>query len=98
MVEKFREFTDHYIKYVESFGKQAVVWGALTHANGDTKVKNKGVLMDIWFNGYADPVEMKSRVTNWLAYLMDWFILCPQLVITMTILIVSTYMSIGHPL
>lgn len=61
VVEKFREFTDHYIKYVESFGKQAVVWGALTHANGDTKVKNKGVLMDIWFNGYADPVEMKKQ-------------------------------------
>lgn len=61
VVERFREFTDHYIKYVESFGKQAVVWGALTHANGDTKVKNKGVLMDIWFNGYADPVEMKKQ-------------------------------------
>lgn len=61
VVEKFREFTDHYIKYVESFGKQAVVWGALTHANGDTKVKNKGVLMDIWFNGYANPVEMKKQ-------------------------------------
>lgn len=61
VVEKFREFTDHYIKYVESFGKQAVVWGALTHANGDTKVKNKGVLMDIWYNGYADPVEMKKQ-------------------------------------
>lgn len=61
VVEKFREFTDHYIKYVESFGKQAVVWGALTHANGDTKVKNKGVLMDIWYNGFADPVEMKKQ-------------------------------------
>lgn len=61
VVEKFREFTDHYIKYVESFGKQAVVWGALTHANGDTKIKNKGVLMDIWYNGYADPVEMKKQ-------------------------------------
>ena len=61
VVEKFREFTDHYLKYVESFGKQAVVWGAFTHANGDTKVKNKGVLMDIWYNGYADPVEMKKQ-------------------------------------
>ena len=61
VVEKFREFTDHYIKYVESFGKQAVVWGALTHAKGDTKVKNKDVLMDIWYNGYADPVEMKKQ-------------------------------------
>ena len=61
VVEKFREFTDHYIKYVESFGKQAVVWGALTHANGDTPVKVKNVLMDIWYNGYANPVEMKKQ-------------------------------------
>ena len=34
VVEQFRAFTDHYIRYVESFGKQAVVWGALTHAKG----------------------------------------------------------------
>ncbi len=61
VVEKFREFTDHYIKYVESFGKQAVLWGALTHANGETPVKSKNVIMDIWYNGYADPAEMKKQ-------------------------------------
>ncbi len=61
VVEKFREFTDHYIKYVEGYGKKAVVWGALTHANGDTPVKSKDVLMDIWYNGYADPVEMRKQ-------------------------------------
>ena len=38
VVEKFREFTDRYIRYVESFGKQACVWGALTHAKGETPV------------------------------------------------------------
>ena len=61
VVEKFREFTDHYIKYVESFGKQAVCWGALTHAKGETPVKVKNVLMDIWYNGYADPEDMKNK-------------------------------------
>lgn len=61
VVEKFREFTDHYIRYVESYGKQAVLWGALTHVNGDTPVKHENVLMDIWYNGYADPVEMKKQ-------------------------------------
>ena len=60
VVEKFREYTDHYIKLVESYGKQAVLWGALTHAKGTTPVKNKNVIMDIWYNGYADPVEMKK--------------------------------------
>lgn len=58
VVEKFRSFTDHYIKLVESYGKQACVWGALTHAKGDTPVKSENVLMHAWYNGYADPTEM----------------------------------------
>lgn len=58
VVEKFRAFTDHYIRYVESFGKQACVWGALTHAKGDTPVKSENVIMNAWYNGYADPEEM----------------------------------------
>lgn len=61
VVEKFREFTDRYIKYVESFGKQACVWGALTHAKGETPVKSENVIMSAWYNGYADPVEMVKQ-------------------------------------
>lgn len=57
-VEKFRYFTDYYIRYVESFGKQACIWGALTHAKGDTPVKSENVVMNAWYNGYADPAEM----------------------------------------
>lgn len=58
VVEKFRAFTDHYIRLVESYGKQAVIWGALTHADGETPVKSENVLMNAWYNGYADPEEM----------------------------------------
>ena len=58
VVEKFREFTDHYIRFVEGFSKQACVWGALTHAKGDTPVKSKNVLMNAWYNGYAEPKDM----------------------------------------
>ena len=61
VVEKFRAFTDHYIRYVESFGKQAVVWGALTHAQGETPVKSENVVMGCWYNGYAQPKEMKKQ-------------------------------------
>ena len=60
-VEKFRAFTDHYIRLVESFDKQACVWGALTHAKGDTPVKADNVIMHCWYNGYADPTEMKKQ-------------------------------------
>ncbi len=58
VVEKFRYFTDHYIKFVEQYGKQAVVWGALTHAKGETPVKSENVIMSAWYNGYADPKKM----------------------------------------
>lgn len=58
--EPFRKFTDHFIKYVQSFGKDVRVWGALTHAQGTTPVTSKGVTMNAWYNGYADPLKMKE--------------------------------------
>ena len=58
VVEQFRAFTDHYIKYVASFGKQVCMWGALTHAKGETPVKSENVIMNAWYNGYAEPKEM----------------------------------------
>ena len=58
VIEKFRAFTDHYIRFVEGFGKQAVGWGALSHAKGDTPVKSENVIMNAWYNGYADPATM----------------------------------------
>ncbi|EJX08512.1 glycosyl hydrolase, family 20 [gut metagenome] len=60
VVEKFREFTDRYLKLVESYGKQPMCWGALTHAKGETPVKVDNVIMSCWFNGFAQPKEMKK--------------------------------------
>ena len=60
VVEKFRAFTDHYIRFVEKFGKQAYLWGALTHAKGETPVKSENVIMQCWYVNYADPAEMKK--------------------------------------
>lgn len=61
VVELFRAFTDHLIKLVEGYGYQAKLWGALSHANGETPVKSDNVLMDIWYNGYANPRDMKVQ-------------------------------------
>ncbi len=60
VVELFRGLTDHLIRLVESYGKQAVVWGSLTHAKGNTPVKSKNVLMGVWNNGFANPKDMKD--------------------------------------
>ncbi|MEI3056473.1 MAG: glycoside hydrolase family 20 protein [Phocaeicola plebeius] len=61
VVERFRYFTDYYIKFMEKFGKQACIWGALTHAKGKTPVKSENVVMGIWYNGYADPIDMIKK-------------------------------------
>lgn len=60
VVEQFRAFTDHYIRLVERYGKTAVMWGALTHAKGTTPVKAEGVVMNCWYNGFANPSDMKE--------------------------------------
>ncbi len=56
--ESFRKFTDHYLKKVQSFRKRARLWGSLTHANGNTPVTSENVIMNAWYNGYANPKDM----------------------------------------
>lgn len=58
VVELFRGFADRLIKKVESYGKQACMWGSLTHAKGQTPVKSENVIMSFWYNGYAKPDSM----------------------------------------
>lgn len=69
VVEQFRAFTDHYIKFVEGFGKQACVWGALTHAAGETPVKSDNVIMYAWYNGFANPKDMVQQGYNLISIL-----------------------------
>ena len=58
VVEKFREFTDHYIRYVESYGKRACVWGSLTWSKGETPVKSDNVLMYTWSSDFTNTQDM----------------------------------------
>ncbi|TWF41750.1 hexosaminidase [Chitinophaga polysaccharea] len=75
--EQFRAFTDHYIRLVESYGKKARIWGALTHAQGNTPVKVKDVTMNVWYNGYADPVAMKKLGYNMISTPDGWLYIVP---------------------
>ena len=61
VVEKFRYFTDYFIKHIQKRGKEAVVWGALTHAKGNTPVTSKDVTMYTWHNPYAQPKDMVKQ-------------------------------------
>ncbi|WP_182953480.1 family 20 glycosylhydrolase [Pedobacter gandavensis] len=75
--EKFRYFTDYFIKYVQGFGKEARVWGALTHAKGTTPVVSKGVTMNAWYNGYGEPREMKKLGYNQISTPDGWLYIVP---------------------
>lgn len=76
IVEQFRYFTDYYINKVESYGKQACMWGALTHAKGSTPVKVDNVIINSWFNDFADPKEMIDlgyqliSMNDWQVYIV----------------------------
>ncbi len=75
--EAFRAFTDHYIKYVERFGKKARLWGALTHASGTTTVKSKDVTMNVWYNGYANPKDMLDLGYDVISTPDGWLYIVP---------------------
>lgn len=77
VVELFRALTDHLIKKVQSYGKQPVMWGALTHAQGETPVQVDGVLMDMWYNGYADPKVMHEAGYQMVSIPDGWVYIVP---------------------
>lgn len=75
--EQFRAFTDHYIRLAEQYHKKVRMWGSLTYAQGQTPVKAKGVTMNIWYNGYADPMEMKRLGYDLLSTPDGWLYIVP---------------------
>ena len=61
IVERFRELIVHLCGTVKSYGKQPMLWGSLTHAKGVTPVPSDGVMMSMWYNGYANPKDMHKQ-------------------------------------
>ncbi len=76
VVEQFRALTDRYLRLVQSFGKQPWLWGALTHAKGETPVISDNVIMQCWYPSYANPTEMIKQgyklisITSWYTYIV----------------------------
>lgn len=54
--EKFRYFTDRYLKYVEKYGKNVRMWGALRWLKGKTPVKSDNVTINAWAYDWIDPI------------------------------------------
>lgn len=75
--EKFRKFTDYVIKVVQDNGKKVRAWGALTHAQGTTPVRVKDVRLNMWYNGYADPIAMKKLGYQQISTPDGWLYIVP---------------------
>ncbi len=75
--EKFRKFTDYVIKVVQANGKKVRAWGALTHAQGTTPVTVKDVRLNMWYNGYADPIAMKKLGYQQISTPDGWLYIVP---------------------
>lgn len=75
--EKFRAFTDHYIRFVEGFGRKVRLWGSLTHAKGITPVKVDNVTMNLWSKDYSDPAEMMKLGYDCLSTPDGWIYIVP---------------------
>ncbi len=77
VVEQFRAFTDHYLSLVKRYGKHPCLWGALTHAKGETPVQVDDVLMNCWYNGYAEPDSMMQLGYKTVSIPDGWVYIVP---------------------
>ncbi len=57
-IEYFRSFSDRMIEFVQETGRTVRMWGSLSNKTGITPVRSKGVQLNIWNTGYADPKAM----------------------------------------
>ncbi|WP_329905092.1 glycoside hydrolase family 20 protein [Porphyromonas pogonae] len=53
--EKYRAFTDRYLRFVQSLGKTARMWGGLRWLKGKTPVQAQDVVMNAWSYDWVDP-------------------------------------------
>lgn len=59
--EQYRKYADTMLKYVLDKGITPRIWGSLTSKSGSTPVVSKGVQMDIWSKGWAQPQPMFNQ-------------------------------------
>lgn len=53
--ERYRYFTDRYLKYVAGYGKNPRMWGGLKWLPGKTPVTAEGVTVNAWSYDWVDP-------------------------------------------
>ncbi len=55
--ERFRWFTDRYLKFINSYGKNPRMWGSLRWLKGTTPVTSENVTINAWSYDWIDPKQ-----------------------------------------
>ncbi len=55
--ERFRWFTDRYLKFINSYGKNPRMWGSLRWLKGKTPVTSENVTINAWSYDWIDPAQ-----------------------------------------
>src|SRR5262249_13359119 len=55
--DNFRHFINHYDAFLKAKGKTMRMWGSLSRIGGSVGV-NTDITIDVWDNGWSNPVEM----------------------------------------
>lgn len=75
--EKYREFTDRYLKYIQSLGKQVRMWGGLRWLKGKTPVHSKDVIMNAWSYDWVDPFQSLKDGYKLISTCDTWLYIVP---------------------
>lgn len=75
--EKYREFTDRYLKYIQSLGKQVRMWGGLRWLKGETPVHSKDVIMNAWSYDWVDPFQSLKDGYKLISTCDTWLYIVP---------------------
>lgn len=76
--EKYREFTDRYLRYVESLGKSPRMWGGLRWLKGKTPVKADNVVINAWSYDWVDPVKSLKDGFKLISTCDSWLYIVPS--------------------
>lgn len=75
--EKYREFTDRYLRYIQSLGKNVRMWGGLRWLKGKTPVLSDGVVINAWSYDWVDPVKSLSDGYKIISSCDTWLYIVP---------------------
>lgn len=75
--EKYREFTDKYLKYIQKLGKNVRMWGSLRWMKGNTPVTSDNVIVNAWSHDWTDPFQSEKEGYKIINTCDSWLYIVP---------------------